>query len=69
LPWETAHLANNIPAPLWYDPNPAVWRSVAISIPSLLLLLYILYCFFTKWKTAIHDLAAGTGVIRVFWSG
>jgi uncharacterized RDD family membrane protein YckC len=60
LPWELAHLANNIPTPLWYDPHPSIVRSVLMTIPMVLLTIYLIYCFASKGTKTIHDLAAKT---------
>lgn len=61
LPWELAHFTNNIPIPMWYDPNPNF--RVGFAIVPLLIILYICVAQFTPTKQGIHDLAAKTVVM------
>ena len=61
LPWEIAHFTNNIPTPMWYDPNPGFRLGFAI-VP-LLVIVYIGVAQFTPAKQGLHDLAAKTVVI------
>ena len=60
LPWELAHLNNNLPTPMWYTENPGFRIGFAL-IPGLIL-GYLLVAWFTPKKQAPHDLAAGTAV-------
>jgi uncharacterized RDD family membrane protein YckC len=61
LPWEIAHFTNNIPTPMWYDPNPTL-RIGFIPVP-MLVILYIVLASVTPKKQSLHDLAAKTVVI------
>jgi uncharacterized RDD family membrane protein YckC len=61
-PWEIAHLTNNLPVPLWYDPNPD-FRAGFILVP-LLLVIYIVVAFVTPDRQSVHDLLAQSLVIR-----
>ncbi|MFO7583445.1 MAG: RDD family protein [Anaerolineales bacterium] len=61
LPWEVAHLANNLPMPMWYDPDPGF--RIAFLIAPLLLSGYIALAFLTKEQQSLHDLAARTVVL------
>lgn len=61
LPWELAHFTNNIPMPMWYDPNPSF--RVGFAIVPLLIILYICVAQFAPTKQGLHDLAAKTVVI------
>jgi uncharacterized RDD family membrane protein YckC len=61
LPWELAHFANNIPVPMWYDPNPSL-RIGFIVVP-LLVILYLVLAFITPRRQSLDDLAAKTVVI------
>ncbi len=60
LPWELAHLANNLPVPIWYTPNPGFRLGFAL-VP-ILITVYILLIFFTPKKQTLHDLVAKTRV-------
>jgi len=62
LPWEIAHLTNNLPMPIWYDPNPG-FRIGFVLIP-LLATIYLTLILITKNKQCLHDLIANTIVIR-----
>lgn|GEM_PF-538892 len=61
LPWEVAHLANNLPAPMWYDPDPGF--RIAFLLAPLLVSGYIALAFLTKERQSLHDLAAQTIVL------
>ena len=61
LPWEVAHLANNLPVPMWYDPDPGF--RLAFLLSPLLVSVYIALAFLTKERQSLHDLAAKTVVI------
>lgn len=62
LPWEIAHLTNNFPVPIWYDPNPG-FRVGFVLVP-LLATIYLFLGLFTKHKQSLHDLIANTIVVR-----
>ena len=61
LPWEIIHFTNNIPMPMWYDPNPTL-RIGFIVVP-MLVILYIVLASVTPNKQSLHDLVAETVVI------
>ncbi|WKZ38355.1 MAG: RDD family protein [Anaerolineales bacterium] len=64
LPWEMAHLANNLPMPMWYDPDPGF--RVAFLLSPILVSVYIALTFLTKERQSLHDLAARTVVLHLF---
>lgn len=61
LPWEIAHFTNNIPAPMWYDPNPSL--RIGFIIVPLLLILYLVLAILTPARQSLHDLISRTVVI------
>ncbi len=61
IPWELAHLTNNLPTPMWYDPNPGFRAGFAI-VP-VLVTLYVCVAQFTSTRQGPHDLAACTLVM------
>lgn len=63
LPWELAHVMNDLPTPLWYDPNPPPVRAWLMAFPTLLLVVYVVYCFASKGRRTIHDRIAKTSVV------
>jgi uncharacterized RDD family membrane protein YckC len=62
LPWEVAHLANNLPVPMWYDPEPG-FRAGFILVP-VLIILYLVVVILTPNHQSLHDLVAGTLVVN-----
>jgi uncharacterized RDD family membrane protein YckC len=62
LPWEIAHLTNNLPVPMWYDLNPGFRLGFAI-VP-ILIILYIILVLVTPKHQGLHDLVANT-VVRI----
>ena len=40
LPWEIAHLTNNLPTPMWYDPNPGF--RVGFMVVPMLVVIYVI---------------------------
>jgi uncharacterized RDD family membrane protein YckC len=61
LPWELAHLTNNLPTPIWYEPNPGFRAGFAL-VP-ILITVYALLALFTKKNQSLHDLITKTIVI------
>jgi uncharacterized RDD family membrane protein YckC len=61
-PWEIAHLTNNLPIPMWYDPNPGF--RIGFVMILLLITLYIILVFVNREEQSLHDLVAGTRVVR-----
>jgi uncharacterized RDD family membrane protein YckC len=62
LPWEMAHLANNLPVPMWYDPDPGF--RIAFLFAPILVSVYIALALLTKERQSLHDLAARTVVLH-----
>lgn len=60
LPWEVAHLTNNLPTPMWYDPNPG-FRFGFVLVP-FLVTVYLLLVITTKKQQGLHDLAVNSVV-------
>ncbi len=58
LPWEIAHLTNNIPVPMWYATNPGF--RIGFALVPVLILVYLAVAQSSPKKQALHDLAAGT---------
>jgi uncharacterized RDD family membrane protein YckC len=61
LPWEVAHVANNLPVPMWYDPEPGFRWGFLLS--PLLLTLYIVVVVLTPQHQSVHDVLARTRVV------
>ena len=53
LPWEIAHIANNIPVPLMYDENPGMRYGFILC--GVLMSVYIISAFATKGKQVVYD--------------
>ncbi|MCW5877768.1 MAG: RDD family protein [Anaerolineales bacterium] len=62
LPWELAHIANNFPIPLWYDPQPGFRPAFALVV--LLGGLTIALILFRSDQRGLPDLVAGTQLIQ-----
>lgn len=62
LPWELAHIANNFPVPLWYDPQPGF--RPAFTLVALVGGLTIALILFRPDQRGLPDLVAGTQVIQ-----
>ncbi len=62
LPWEVSHLANNLPTPLMYDPNPQL-RPLFFLVP-VLIVVYLLLVLLTPKRQSLHDLVAKTAVVK-----
>ena len=62
LPWEIAHLTNNLPEPLWYAED-AAFR-LGFAIVGALMGLYVLSVALSRKHQAPHDLIAQTIVIN-----
>ncbi len=65
LPWETAHLVNNLPEPIWYLEQPSFRIGFALS--GILMGIYIAVICFNTRRQGIHDLLAGTVVQKKQW--
>jgi uncharacterized RDD family membrane protein YckC len=61
LPWEIAHLTNNLPTPMWYDPDPG-FRIGFIVVP-LLVVIDIILVLVTQNRQSFHDWVAKTIVV------
>jgi hypothetical protein len=62
LPWELAHLANNLPVPIWYDPNPG-FRWVFLASGALML-FYVAAILRSARGVAPYDALLGLCVER-----
>ncbi len=62
LPWELAHIGNNLPTPVWYTEEPHFRIAFAFSGP--LLILYIASMYTNPGRRCIHDMIVGTNVAR-----
>ena len=62
LPWELAHIGNNLPTPLWYTETPQFRLAFAIS--GLLLTCYLVSMQTNSLRRCIHDMVAGTVVVK-----
>lgn len=62
LPWELAHITNNLPEPIWFAENPE-FRFGFIGV-GLLMGIYMAMVTFTKQHQGLHDLVAQTYVIK-----
>ncbi|MBL8813950.1 MAG: RDD family protein [Planctomycetaceae bacterium] len=60
LPWELAHLGNNLPQPIWYAEDPGF--RLAFVFSGLLLLLYVIVICVNPKHQCIHDMLARTQV-------
>ncbi|MCW5876157.1 MAG: RDD family protein [Anaerolineales bacterium] len=62
LPWELAHISNNFPMPLWYDPQPGFRPGFALV--GLLGGLNIALILLRADRRGLHDLVAGSQVTQ-----
>ena len=62
LPWEIAHLSNNLPEPLWYASQPEF--RVGFVAVGVLMGLYIAMVALTKKRQGLHDLLARTVILK-----
>ena len=62
LPWELAHVTNNFPIPLWFDPQPEF--RLGFALVGLLGSLTLALILFRQDKRGLHDLAAGTEIVQ-----
>ena len=61
FPWELAHLTNNLPVPMWYDPEPELRYGFIFVL--LLLFVYVMVIVLTRRRQSIHDVVARTVVL------
>lgn len=61
LPWEMAHLANNLPVPIWYADDPGF--RVGFALVPVLMITYGVMAVTGNGRTP-HDRLAGTMVVR-----
>ncbi|MEQ8767115.1 MAG: RDD family protein [Planctomycetota bacterium] len=61
LPWELAHLGNNLPEPMWYAEDPGL--RVAFALSGLMLAVLIGSVLLSKSRRGLHDLAARSLVV------
>jgi uncharacterized RDD family membrane protein YckC len=62
LPWESAHIANNLPTPLWYAANPGF--RVGFVLSSLLFTAYVVSILLNDKGQSLYDKLLGTRVAR-----
>ena len=62
LPWELTHLSLLLPTPLWLEKKPEFRPGLLVA--NILIVVYIATMLFTPRKQSIHDLVAGTIVLR-----
>ncbi len=63
LPWEVAHLANNLPTPMWYAVEPELRFLFPVS--GMLLLGWALSVALRRDHRGPHDLLTGTEVVSL----
>ena len=63
LPWELAHLGNNLPEPIWYADNPEF--RVCFLFSGLLMAVYVVAVFASASGQGIHDRLSRTMVVRI----
>jgi uncharacterized RDD family membrane protein YckC len=62
LPWEIAHLSNNLPVPVWYAEDPGFRIGFAVS--GVLMVVYMAMVAFGPRRQGPHDLVTGAVVLR-----
>jgi uncharacterized RDD family membrane protein YckC len=73
LPWESAHLALNLPTPLLVDPESGAFQQPrgafrrSVLVPYFLLGLWTATMAWTRRRQSVHDLVART-IVRAAWS-
>lgn len=63
IPWEITHLSLMLPTPIWSEAASTSLRPGLI-VANALLVLYIAVAILTPHKQSVHDLIAGTMVLR-----
>ena len=61
LPWELAHVGNNLPTPIWYVEEPQF--RIAVVFSGVLLATYVVVLLVNPSKKCIHDLVTATKVV------
>jgi uncharacterized RDD family membrane protein YckC len=67
LPWEIAHLSNNLPAPMWYADDPGF--RIGFVVSGVLMIVYMAMVAFAPRRRGPHDLIARTVVLRAIRHG
>ena len=65
LPWELAH--TGVHWAIYYSSQniePPVWVWIALILPQLLVIIYIISIIISKGKTSIYDKIAGTSIVN-----
>lgn len=62
LPWEIAHLANNLPTPIWYATEPGF--RIGFAVAGVVMGVYMLLVVVTTRHQGLHDILARTAVLR-----
>lgn len=60
VPWEVAHLANNLPTPIWYATDPGF--RIGFAVAGVLMGVYMVLVAITARHQGLHDLVARTTV-------
>ena len=63
LPWEIAHLANNLPTPMWYADDPGL--RVGFFVSGATLAAWGAVTLLRRDRRGPHDLVAGSRVVRL----
>lgn len=61
LPWELAHLGNNLPQPIWYAEDPGF--RIAFVFSGILMAVYVAVILINPQRQCIHDMLAKTQVM------
>ena len=61
LPWELAHLGNNLPEPIWYVEDPGF--RICFVISGVLFALYLIVPLLNTNRLGIHDMMVETRVV------
>jgi len=62
LPWDLTHLSLMLPSPLWLEKKPTFRPGLLVA--NILIVVYLATMLFTPRKQSIHDLVAGTIVLK-----
>lgn len=62
LPWEIAHISNNLPEPIWYLDEPE-FRIGFVAV-GLLMAIYVALVGLHNRKQGLHDMIARTVILK-----
>lgn len=63
LPWEIAHLANNLPEPIWYVDKPSF--RIGFVLSGVLMAIYVVLVVFRSKGQGMHDMVTRSVVTRL----